>query len=162
MLGSTVVFGFIAIQLYALMSHPPSAVSIANNYTKVTSFGPYRPVEDYKVFPMLSITYSDYQLPQPYSDFSENFYAYIAVTSYVTGLPVTDTIDMVPCSSINNTKFQPGGQIFDLLNAKDTPFNKWALCPETGNINYNGFAGTNLWVIPKGNMSDPVLAQQMS
>jgi len=67
---------------------------------------------------------------------------------------------MVLCSSLNNTKFQKGGIYETLDNDPDYPDVNYTLCPETGDIDYNGFTGTNLWVIPKGNLTNDTVAQE--
>ena len=62
---------------------------------------------------------------------------------------------MVRCSSLDNPKFQEGGIFHDIIH--DT----WTLCPETGDLNYNGFAGTNLWVIPKGDLTNKTVQESL-
>ena len=68
---------------------------------------------------------------------------------------------MVTCLSINNTKFQPGGSLYDILMDPLYPTNQWLLCPNSSTIDYNGFVGTNLWVIPKGDMTNQTLSTEI-
>ena len=67
---------------------------------------------------------------------------------------------MIPCTSLNNTKFQPGGIYENVVIDPKNPDDNWTLCPETGDLNYSGFAGTNLWIIPKGNLNDSTIVQE--
>jgi hypothetical protein len=49
----------------------------------------------------------------------------------------------VPCSSLTHEKFQEDGLYYEEFS-----LNEKALCPESGDVNYGGSMGTNLWVIP--------------
>jgi hypothetical protein len=53
-------------------------------------------------------------------------------------------IDFVKCSTIDDSKFQPGGIYYDKFSTETNWY-----CPETGNIPYSGFGGTAIWFIPK-------------
>jgi hypothetical protein len=52
---------------------------------------------------------------------------------------------MVDCSSLaeNNSKFAEGGIFYDFIQS--IPDGE-ALCPETGDIGFNGTSGTSLWI----------------
>jgi hypothetical protein len=65
---------------------------------------------------------------------------------YEITTPYTD-IEMVPCSQMTTEQFQPGGIWYaDLVegNNGDSHY-----CPVTGDIDYVGVIGTNVWVVPK-------------
>jgi hypothetical protein len=72
----------------------------------------------------------------------------VFIASFVTDKTTWDVekntyVNFVACSSISDISFQE--------NLNDRHYLDNYLCPESGEIYYNGVAGTQLWVVPKNN-----------
>ena len=88
----------------------------------------------------------------PWEKRSDYYHVYINTTKHLADLyedpEPLNSIEMIPCTDVDNEVFKPGGKYYDLFGDS---FDEY-LCPERGNITYSGSSGTNLWVVPR---SDP-------
>jgi hypothetical protein len=109
---------------------------------------PTMSVKNYDAFPAIRIykdEEKDFNKAITYNDAYDVF-----ITSFKTlpdwNIGYKETIYFKNCSTIDNAHFQD--YMLDYLELYDY------LCPETGNIDFNGSSGTQMWVVPKNNSDE--------
>jgi hypothetical protein len=133
-----------------MVFQPGFQITTIFDFVRVNTYTPTTASEDYKLFPVVGVVKEGLLIPR--NSTIEYYHVYLALTY---SNKTTKKVDMAPCLSLPNQKFQPGGFYYDTVDVMFGDKNLY--CPTQGDIDFNGFAGTNLFIIPKNTTDTAVV-----